>query len=380
MFTLNQALEAIKDKPEFSVKEKGDYTVIDYVFNDTKTFVGETEEQTTILLNLRGTAFDNTSGEIIRLGFHKFKNLGEDPEKDKLIDLSYRHVITQKLDGSCIFPIYSKNGIFYGTRAGVTDVSELAVAWINEDEIRKSDYSDFVSICHSKNWTPIFEFCSRKNRVVIDHPVTRLVLIGIREINTGKYLPYNDMVSYGRMFDIEVVKSYLSSNNEEFADFVKTISELQDDEGIVVKLEAGGMSGHMIKIKAAEYVRRHKAVDNLKFEKDCLLLALNNEIDDVYPILSPDLTNHIKDYLDDFWLCFDDKIRTILKEYEGVYDIPSRKDFAMSIKDNPHKSFLFSMKDGGDLFEMLILFCKKSCGTLASTKSLREFLGMTKEY
>jgi tRNA splicing ligase len=126
MFTLTEALEAIKNKPEFSVKDKGSYTVIDYNLKQKDTFVGLTEEDSEILLNLRGTAFDNETGNIIRLGYKTFFNYGEFPEIDSCLDFSEEHEITQKIDGSCIFPIYSKQGILLGTRAGVTDVSKLA--------------------------------------------------------------------------------------------------------------------------------------------------------------------------------------------------------------------------------------------------------------
>ena len=68
MFTLQDAIKAIEEKTEFSVKDKCDYVVIDYHIDFGDTFTGRTEEETTILLNLRGTAFDKITGKIIRLG------------------------------------------------------------------------------------------------------------------------------------------------------------------------------------------------------------------------------------------------------------------------------------------------------------------------
>jgi RNA ligase len=186
MFTLPQALESIKDKTEFSVKDKGSYTVIDYNLNTKTTFVGRDEKETKILLNLRGTAFDNETGKIIRLGYHKFFNYGEFPESDKLLDFSEEHEITQKIDGSCIFPLYSKQGILLGTRAGVTDVSKLADDYLETSGL-KDTYFGFISYCEDIDVTPIFEFCSRANRVVIDYPEPMLVLTGLRCLDNGKY-------------------------------------------------------------------------------------------------------------------------------------------------------------------------------------------------
>jgi RNA ligase len=376
MFTLPQALEAIKDKTEFSVKDKGSYTVIDYNLNTKITFVGKDEKETKILLNLRGTAFDNETGKIIRLGYHKFFNYGEFPESDKLLDFS-DVLITQKLDGSCIYPLYTREGIKLGTRAGVTDVSKLADEYL-ETSGNISKYSSFIDHCRTWSNTPIFEYCSRENRVVINHPEPMLVLTGVRNMITGKYLERKNLELFGKDFDIPVVRVY-STLVQDIDAYLEEIANLKDDEGVVIKFP----NDHMVKVKASEYVLRHKAVDQLQFEKDAILLHLNGLLDDIYPILDATLANQIQTYSERLnhaiFSCLDEIHAEFFKFKHLTGD---RKEFALAVKDNKYKQFLFKLCSDAefDVSDMLFEQCRKNCSTQASTKELKLFLNFHEIY
>lgn len=379
MFTLDRALAAIKDKPEFSVKDKGSYTVIDYNLNNRETFVGKDFDETNILLNLRGTAFDNESRLIIRLGYQKFFNHGEYPEMDAQLNFDYSHVITQKLDGSCIFPIFAKEGWVLGTRAGVTDVSQLATDFI--ESLPSKHYQTFIDLCELDGATPIFEFCSRKNRVVLDYPEDMLILTGVRLISTGEYLAYDDLRNLADEYYIPLVSRVKDIVHADFDTFKTNVNDMKDDEGVVIRFEDGEFKHHMVKLKAADYVLKHKAMDGLRFEKDVLLMCLNGLLDDVYPLLDIATRNHIQNHVDDFVSCVDEMSKHIVKVFARYSHITDRKEFAIAIKDNEFKQFLFKMHSGlTDVYPMLIDVCKNGCRTQASTIELKEFLGFTNEY
>ena len=383
MFTLQDALSAVKNKPEFSVKDKGTYTVIDYNVNSKTTFVGETDAETKILLNLRGTAFDNESNKIIRLGYDKFFNHGEFPEIDKKLDFSEDHVITQKLDGSCIFPIYTRDeGILLGTRAGVTDVSKMADEWLSTECHNVADYWDFICYCKQAGVTPIFEFCSRKNRVVLDYPNANLILTAVRTIATGGYLSYAVLCYLAEDFNIPVVSRIEPlATQDAFVGFHQSVTDQLDDEGVVIRFESGNLTGHMIKLKSADYVMKHKAVDGLRFEKDVLYMALDGLIDDVYPLLAVDTMVRVQSHVEAFMVKFFAVQNVILNEHDLFKNLETQKDFALAIKDNKYKSFLFSLRAGRiPLSQAVSDYCKKQCGTQTSTKELKEFLDFQNEY
>ncbi len=358
MFTLSQTCEAIKDKPEFSLKDKGTYSVVDYNLSMRDTFVGKTEFETMILLNLRGTAFDNESGEIIRLGYHKFFNYGEYPDADQLLCFNDAHVITQKLDGSCIFPIYAQEGILLGTRAGVTDISILA----SDFAMQTTNYVDLIAWCSSAcNATPIFEFCSRKNRVVLDYPEDQLVLTGVRYMDTGVYMAYKNVITLGKEYNVPVVLQFRSIDKNTFNYMRSEISKLTNDEGIVIRFESGNNAGHMIKIKSEEYVLKHKTLDGLKFAKDVALLSLNSLLDDIYPILDESTATRVRNFSDDLQSSLTRFIQTLLLNSKYV-------------------KFLFAMLDGKDAEKFVIDFAKKQCGNQVDCTDLQKFFGMTVTY
>lgn len=375
MFKLEEALAAVATKPEFSIKDRDDYVVIDYNLNSKTTFVGKDDAESKILLNLRGTAFDKETGNIIRLGYHKFFNYGEFPEQDKNLDFSKWHDIKQKLDGSCIFPIYTNSyGFELGTRAGVTDVSRLAENWVCETHHRYKLYNEFINFCRKMNVTPIFEFCSRSNRVVIDYPVSNLILTGVRRIDDGSYLTYSKLVAIREEFGIPIVSRENSTTDEQFADLRQSVSDLVGDEGVVIQFE----DGHMLKIKSSDYCLKHKALDSLKFEKDVLLLALESKIDDVLPLLDTDTKKRVEVHVATFMCMFYEAERLIVAEFVNIGQIDSQKEFALKIKDSPYRSFLFNLRSGKGT--NLLDYCKKQCGTQEKTKDLKKFLNFNVEY
>lgn len=43
----------------------------------------------------------------------------------------------------------------------------------------------------SSGWTPLFEFCTVENRVVIEYPTDLLLLLSIRHNRSGAYLTWS---------------------------------------------------------------------------------------------------------------------------------------------------------------------------------------------
>jgi T4 RnlA family RNA ligase len=373
MFTLQEALEAIKDKPEFAFKAKDGYSVIDYNLTMKGTFIGSTERQAMILKNLRGTCFDS-SGKISRLMWHKFHNLGENEEyQSSNFDLFDPHFIEEKLDGSCVAPISIQdtteglNWVF-GTRAGVTDVSKMVDDWFDElsesDFNRYCDYKDFIQDCIADRLTPIFEFCSRQNKVVIDYPVADLVLTGIRCMDTGEY-----QLAINPRNSISIVKQRKFGNTiEEVAASVKA---LIGEEGIVVKFT----DGRIVKCKSDLYVSQHRALDSVLHEKNILKLIIEGKLDDVLPLVTPDIRIKLEAYQRQVINGITETETKIVDRFKDI-DCDDRKVFAERAKGNIITPFLFSLKSGRGTG--LTNFVLKNCGSRIDVESIRWIIG--KEY
>jgi RNA ligase len=308
---INDVLPAIKDSPEFIVAEREHYDVVNYVvahpetFPEVKTvgltngtithegiFESEAAHYAAIRRECRGLIFDK-QGNLIARRLHKFFNVNErDETQQHLIDLSQPHVILEKLDGSMITPIPIENHFRYATKMGITDVSMGAETFV----ATRKHYINFARVMFAMGFTPIFEWCSRKQRIVVDYPEDRLVLIAIRNTVTGEYASYDVMLECGRSYSIDVVKAYTGSV-ESMTHLIDETRDLKGVEGWVIRFD----DGHMVKIKAEEYLRFHKTKDSLSQEKNVIDLIISENVDDAKAFMMPEDRKRVEEFEYKFW-------------------------------------------------------------------------------
>ena len=194
---INDVLPAIQGRDEFLIAEREHYTVINYMVAMTDTFpevrrkVGDTWEEdcdAAIRRECRGLIFDNVTGEITRRPFHKFFNISEKDETQIInLDFNNNYDIYDKLDGSMVTAFEVRKGsgnIRFATKMGITEVAMQAEVFV----AKHTKYMDFSKWCIENNLTPIFEWCSRKQRIVVDYPEDNLTLLAARHMITGEYI------------------------------------------------------------------------------------------------------------------------------------------------------------------------------------------------
>ena len=330
---INDVLPAIEGRSEFIVADRGTHTILNYVVVMSDSFPpmhtaggsAKMREAQKLMKALRrecrGITFDK-DGNIIRRTYHKFFNINErDETLEKNLDFSAPHIILEKLDGSMIAPYMVDDRLIWGTKMGDTDVAIPVQDFVN------SDYVNFAEFCINYKLTPIFEWCSRKQAIVIDHPVDRLVLTGIREFHSGAYILYNDMVKIAGDWNIPVVKA-LDANHASFAELVKFMRESIDDvEGAVVRWN----DGMMVKVKTDRYCAIHKARDAVNEEKAVVEYILDERLDDVLPMV-PDLVRaNLERFRDDFFRHLGDAVVRLETSINHNYkSFPDRKTYALS--------------------------------------------------
>jgi len=202
---IDDVLPHIKGRDEFNVIYKDGYTVINYMVAFEETFQWDSSDPlgSAIRRECRGLTFDE-NGKLLCRKYHKFFNVNEkeDTQLNK-INLYEPHVVLEKLDGSQISAQSTADGFVLVTKAGITDISKQAEEFIAD----KSNYSTFILKCIQRNVTPLFEWCSLKNRIVVYYPEDQLILTGMRYNDTGSYVQYNVMLQYATAWNIPVVKA-----------------------------------------------------------------------------------------------------------------------------------------------------------------------------
>lgn len=263
---ISDVLPAIEGRNEFTVAEKEGYTVINYNVMMSDSF------DCNIRRECRGIIFDSKTGDIIRRPFHKFFNVNEREEtQDHVVNMGREHAILEKLDGSMIAPFHVDGNLIWGTKMGATDVAKPVEEFVKNN----APYSAFARKMIACGFTPIFEWCSRKQRIVLDYKEDTLILTAIRAINSGFYVPYQSMVADAEDFNIPVVRQF--DPQTDMKAFLEYVRDLEDLEGFVVRFD----DGHMLKLKCAWYVQIHKAKEAILQDRNIVELILDEKLDDV---------------------------------------------------------------------------------------------------
>jgi RNA ligase len=340
--TIEQCRAVCKAKPEFTERNKGNYIVFDYNLNDSHSF------DDPVAIEMRGIAFD-LDGNIVSRPLHKFFNYGEKP-----VDLdSDSMVIMDKLDGSMIRTIKVGDSFVLGTRAGETDVSAMATKFVQNSKIH---YDELCRVAIESQVTAIFEFCSPENRVVIDYGAEpQMTLLALR-YNSGEYVPRVALVNIASMFNVPVVKQWRSI---EFVELMKTVKDLKGAEGVVIASNTG-----WCKIKADEYCIMHKAVDQVKFDKDAAVMVLKGVLDDCLPLLTPTRRDQVEALRSLILDGMHNMSEYVKDEYTKVKHL-DRKELAMTIKDHPFRHELFKVASGHDAYGTIIDRARKATSRIA---------------
>jgi RNA ligase len=324
---LNDILPAL-DENHFNITEKNGYTVILYNAISPETFPEITDLNSKIRREFRGIIFDSNTKRIIRRPLHKFFNLCEKNETLlHNIDITKPHIILDKLDGSLISSFKLNDVILWGTKAGITDISKEAEVFVNKNK----QYLEFAKYCAENYVTPMFEWISPNNRIVVPYSKDDLILLGIRDLYTGEYTKYSDLKDISDRYEIPLVNDVKNTVlNEQFID--KTINE-KDIEGYIISFE----DGHKIKIKTDEYVLAHRTIEGIIKQRNVARSIILNEVDDIKPLLHEDIRNVLEEYESEYINQLEKYVSSMceeLKYYKSL--VNTRKEFAIKYsKDLP---------------------------------------------
>ena len=331
------------------------------------------DEIAAIRRECRGLLFD-VAGNVLARRLHKFFNVNEKEETlASSIDFTQPHIILEKLDGSMVTPFQVDSHIRWGTKMGVTDVAMSAEVFV----ARNPQYSEFADFVMKWDSTPIFEWCSPKNRIVVEYPHDRLVLIAIRDNVSGEYRSYQNMCDLAAQYSIEVVKAY-SGSASSMQQLLDSTKELQGAEGYIIRFD----DGHMVKIKGDWYVRIHKVKDSLSQEKNIIDLLVNDKIDDIKPHMLESDKLQLERFETAFWEGINNQVIIYSNYFNTVISSGlDRKGYAQNwmptiIKQDPHApSIVFGCFDGRDIRTMILDIIRKNCATRNRIDSVRQLWG-----
>jgi T4 RnlA family RNA ligase len=174
-------------------------------------------------------------------------------------------------------------------------------------------------ILYTKSWidkgyTPIFEFVSLSNLIILSYEETKLIPLGIRHNLSGEYISYDELKKSCQEFNIECVKSHDLGDDIEKA--IEIISGMKNIEGFVLRMK----NDDLFKIKSDWYRKLHDATNKFQVgkisETELWLKILDNEMDDILSVLSKDEETKklIETFSENLW-------KKIMKEFEHLTEI-----------------------------------------------------------
>lgn len=410
---LDDVRPALEGRDEIKIMEREadghPYLIVDYVVNFPDTFpefrAGMSDEEWHIAAlrrECRGLIFDGLTEKLVARRYHKFFNINErDSTQMGLIPFDEDFIVLDKLDGSMVAPFMFPNTddvhwdvyaspylmkTYWGTRKGATQVADGA-----RDHVEKSNfaYDEFATRMIIGGWTPIFEWMSPSFRIVLDYTHDQLVLTGVRHMETGVYMDYDEMVRVADDYGIPVVRRLTADDIHAFLVAAKDETEL---EGYVLRWA----DGHMLKSKNDWYCQIHKTKEKLVWEKDMLRIVLDREnIDDIRAQLPPNDRKRLDRYEESVMEgilrvvgeinAFVEDARAAMKARadQGEFEMDSRdakKVFAMEYASQwtGHKltkAILFQVYDGHKTFDCVNQLVYTHGRTQTLVDVIREVIG-----
>lgn len=289
---------------------------------------------------------------------HKFFNLNQVEEtqysvvKDRKVKSVY-----SKEDGSVGSFIRLPNGKVVA-KSKMSFESEQALGMLsiynNNDEIKI-----FVDWSLDNDLVAVFEYVAPHNRIVLRYAKEELILLRLRDNNTGEYLDLEDYKD--KIGSIRTAVKY-NYTLDELVDMCKSV---EDIEGWVVDLD-----GLFVKMKTAWYFSLHGLLtDDLYRENRLIAYILDEQIDDVMAqIPEEDKESHIR--VDRIIAAVtkevDRRVNSIMKDYEvyktmadgfdwdnSVREGLMRKRYAQLYKKSENFSAVMALVQGKDVYNIV---------------------------
>ena len=374
---ISDVLPHIEGREEFIVAEREGYTVINYVVAMADTFnmypggydgpLSTYDLGGVMRRECRGLIFDD-DGYLMSRPFHKFFNINErDETQAHAVDMTQPHVIMEKMDGSMIRPILVDGYLRLATKMGVTNVAMQAEEWLAAQD---PALKDWMRKCVEDSVTPLFEWVSPFNQIVLAYEEADLVYLGTRCNTSGWYMmdascPFNTVARYG-------------SVEGNISDYVARQRGAEGREGDIIRFA----DGHMCKIKNDWYVRIHKTVDRIVFDRNIVDLIVNEEVDDVMPMLPVIQANRVRNFEIRFWNAFKQKENRLyglrIAAQQNYEDDRKRIALEMvpTLENKTDAQFIFRMLDGSDIRELLLDHVRKSISSNTKWDECAKWMGM----
>ena len=305
---------------------------------------------------MRGLTFVfNKDGSLFKrfLLLEKFFNLNQVPNTMYSIVKNYKiKFINNKEDGSIASFIQLPSGKIIGKSKMGFDNDQAK--GINKIYKTREDINAFVNWCISNNISPIFEYVAPSNRIVIRYIEEDLILLRMRNNDTGKHLNIKDFLD--KIGTIRIAP--FEDDYKDLDTLIELTAKQIDKEGVIVQAENEYGQDFFFKLKTPWYIERHGLLTNDLYREHIIVgYILDDKIDDILGQIPEDEKGariRINKIIDVIKKAIEEKADSIRKSYQLFLDMNSnKKDYALKYyKKDPNFNYVIQMSKGEDPYEL----------------------------
>lgn len=261
------------------------------------------------------------------LALHKFFNVNE-TEGYLLHQLENKPIdsINTKHDGSMINFVKFPNGKIRAKSKMSFDTDQAIMAQVLFEQDKKM--YDAVDNWLDMGCSPIYEYVSPKNRIVLSYNESSLKFLQLRDQFTGMYALREDEFNqrgFNKMIRLKTI--------------VEDVRKMEGIEGYVITFG----DGQKAKVKTEWYCDRHRLLtEDLNKENFIIRKYLNEEIDDIISLL--DIDDSIREWIGEICDLVNEyikKMTIVLQEDQYKRDQWSKKDYVLNVR---HEKKLFALR------------------------------------
>jgi len=280
---------------------------------------------------LRGLTFVN---EKRFLAIHKFFELNQAPGwmEEDLIDKKVIKV-QEKIDGTFLHPILINGEIYFKSKLSFDSIQAKRA---NEIVKQNKNLKEYILKKFKENKIALFEYISPKTQVVMDYGVEKLILIQVRDLNTGEY-------------DLEFEKE-AKEYNIECAPICepKPLKYFLEEKEVCVSKEGWILifeDKKFVKVKTKEYLKRHEILGDLR-ENVIIQKILSNEYSDLEKILNKKSEKY--EFVNSVKKNFDTKINRLKKDIKKALKL-TKKEVKKTFSNHPYYEIIAICKKKNSL-------------------------------
>jgi T4 RnlA family RNA ligase len=351
--------------------ENYNISTFDYFICSYENFSNPIGDSSINAFDMRGTTFVfNKDGSLWKrfLMLPKFFNLNqvEETQYDIIKEKNISH-ISEKEDGSLIAFMMLPNGnLFCKTCRGFSNEQVInSMKLLNQ----RSELVKWVKKTINDGYTPLFEYVSWDNRIVLKYSQPDIRLIGIRDNYNGDFVPASWIVDT----PISLIK--IKEETATLDELINRAKIEENREGWVIMFD----DRMMVKIKTMGYYNIHELRTENAFREDYIIKNYyNRTLDDIISQLDPkndiDVIEFIKavtNAIDNYSINIDNKVEILYnklkEEFKGNWVA-----FASKCNKEPYFTFLRHYENKDEYNKRKIDFILQKTYRLKNAKEIVE--------